>query len=235
MSEGENRSESLALLIEEQQDQIAVEIVDAFLKSYPNSNSAKLNREELLSWTKEELCEALSVLRGSETVPNIDLFYFGDAITQGSEVFLPLANYIEGKLFVGKQLAEYFWKLHVGNPRQAQREVLLIEEMTLRLVKAATHHYIDHSLRPGVLVDSWKSGLVGESVESKSQDTALQFSRREYEVLHLVSFGKSNNEIAAELHIQPNTVKNHLARMYDKANVNNRTELVRWAINHGLG
>lgn len=36
---------------------------------------------------------------------------------QGSEAFLPLENFIEEKLFVGRQLAEYFWTQHVGNPR----------------------------------------------------------------------------------------------------------------------
>lgn len=104
----------------------------------------------------------------------------------------------------------------------------------MRLIRSATHYYVDYLFRLGALVDSWKSELLGEEASEEQQDVHNCFSRREFEVLQLVSLGKSNNEIAAELQIRPNTVKNHLTRMYDKVKVNNRTELVRWALRHGL-
>lgn len=48
-------------------------------------------------------------------------------------------------------------------------------------------------------------------------------SARELEVLRLVAIGRSNPEIAEALFLSINTVKTHIARIYGKLDVNNRT------------
>ena len=53
---------------------------------------------------------------------------------------------------------------------------------------------------------------------------SLQITEREYEVLELLAEGASNQEIADRLHISANTVKTHLARLYDKLGVSRRTQ-----------
>ncbi|RMF04952.1 MAG: DNA-binding response regulator, partial [Chloroflexi bacterium] len=53
-------------------------------------------------------------------------------------------------------------------------------------------------------------------------------SDREREVLKLVAAGKSNQEMAARLHLSPNTVKYHLQNIYRKLQVNNRTEAANY-------
>jgi PAS domain S-box-containing protein len=58
---------------------------------------------------------------------------------------------------------------------------------------------------------------------------------RELEVLTLVCRGKSDPEIAAELRLARNTVRNHLASLYQKLGVNRRSTLVVWARERGLG
>jgi DNA-binding NarL/FixJ family response regulator len=47
---------------------------------------------------------------------------------------------------------------------------------------------------------------------------------REQEVLHLISDGFSNKEIASRLRITPNTVKNHVHHLLEKLKVNSRHE-----------
>lgn len=54
----------------------------------------------------------------------------------------------------------------------------------------------------------------------------LGISEREHEVLRLLAEGHSNGEIAARLFVSPNTVKTHLARVYEKLEVNRRTQAV---------
>lgn len=49
-------------------------------------------------------------------------------------------------------------------------------------------------------------------------------SSREREVLHLVSEGKSNKEIALKLDLQEKTVKHHVSHILSKLGVANRTE-----------
>lgn len=55
---------------------------------------------------------------------------------------------------------------------------------------------------------------------------SLGISAREYETLELLAEGLSNKEIARKLGVSPNTVKTHLARLYEKLGAARRTEAV---------
>ena len=57
----------------------------------------------------------------------------------------------------------------------------------------------------------------------------LGISEREYDVLMLLAEGLSNKEIAQRLFVSPNTVKTHLARLYEKLEVSRRTQAINKA------
>lgn len=57
----------------------------------------------------------------------------------------------------------------------------------------------------------------------------LDISEREYEVLELLSEGMSNKEIAGKLFVSVNTIKTHLAHLYQKLEVTRRTQAVQKA------
>jgi len=59
-------------------------------------------------------------------------------------------------------------------------------------------------------------------------------SERELEVLNLVAKGKSNKEIAGQLHVSVATIKSHLLHIYAKLGVDDRTQAVTAAIQRGL-
>jgi two-component system, NarL family, response regulator LiaR len=65
-------------------------------------------------------------------------------------------------------------------------------------------------------------------------DAFERLSDRELEVLRLMCRGRSNNEIAAELHIASATVKNHVASILGKLGLENRTEAAVYAARAGL-
>jgi ATP/maltotriose-dependent transcriptional regulator MalT len=54
----------------------------------------------------------------------------------------------------------------------------------------------------------------------------LGISEREFQVLELLAAGRSNKEIADGLNVSPNTVKTHVARLFDKLEVRRRTEAI---------
>ncbi len=58
------------------------------------------------------------------------------------------------------------------------------------------------------------------------QNIIKPLSDRENEVLSLVAEGYSNKEIAQELCISVNTVKNHISNIMKKMNVKNRNQLI---------
>lgn len=62
----------------------------------------------------------------------------------------------------------------------------------------------------------------------------LGISPREVTVLEELAAGLSNKEIARRLGVSPNTVKTHLARLYDKLGATRRTDAVRRARELGL-
>jgi DNA-binding CsgD family transcriptional regulator len=62
----------------------------------------------------------------------------------------------------------------------------------------------------------------------------LKISGRELEVLELLAAGRSNKEIAVRLEVSPNTVKTHVAKLYDKLEVKRRTQAVLRARELGM-
>ena len=63
---------------------------------------------------------------------------------------------------------------------------------------------------------------------------AVGLTRREREILQLVSEGNTNGQVAKVLWVTEQTVKFHLANIFRKLDVTNRTQASRWAHAHGL-
>jgi two-component system, NarL family, response regulator NreC len=59
-------------------------------------------------------------------------------------------------------------------------------------------------------------------------------SERELSVLRLIALGYTNGEIAGELHLSVRTVESHRAHIQQKTRRASRSELVRYALDHGL-
>jgi DNA-binding NarL/FixJ family response regulator len=68
---------------------------------------------------------------------------------------------------------------------------------------------------------------------TRVQET-LGISARELEVLELLAAGRSNKEIASRLEVSPNTVKTHVAKLYEKLEVRRRTEAILRARELGM-
>ncbi len=58
---------------------------------------------------------------------------------------------------------------------------------------------------------------------------SLGISKRESEVLEALASGQSNKEIARSLDISPNTVKTHIAHLFEKLKVNGRIQAIEEA------
>ena len=59
-------------------------------------------------------------------------------------------------------------------------------------------------------------------------------TQRELEVLQLLAEGATNSEISQRLYISPKTTKNHLAAIFQKLDVTNRTHALVRAVVMGL-
>ena len=72
----------------------------------------------------------------------------------------------------------------------------------------------------------------GDGGQEPGPENAL--SEREVDVLRLVAEGKDNAEIARELSISPETVKNHISKVLAKLGVDNRIQAAVYAVRSKL-
>jgi len=75
-----------------------------------------------------------------------------------------------------------------------------------------------------------------KQLASTDSDAVLppRLTARELEVLRLVARGRSNREIARELFISENTVKNHVRNILEKLQLHSRMEAVMYAVREKL-
>jgi DNA-binding CsgD family transcriptional regulator/tetratricopeptide (TPR) repeat protein len=67
-----------------------------------------------------------------------------------------------------------------------------------------------------------------------SEGTPDKLTGREREVAALIGRSKTNGEIAAELVLSKRTVESHVSNILSKLGLSSRTQIMRWAMDHGL-
>lgn len=93
----------------------------------------------------------------------------------------------------------------------------------------------ERHLRHDEVVD-WvenKIGRIAGPLITDTEDTFIPLSPREMEILEHVTRGKSNKEIAYELGISHQTVKNHMTAILRKLGVDDRTQAAVYALSRG--
>jgi DNA-binding NarL/FixJ family response regulator len=123
--------------------------------------------------------------------------------------------------------------------------VMLSASTSGELIEAALRRgasaYVVKSVDPDDLPATLRQALegnvhtaIGLEHESSSGGKALGLTDREVTILGALARGLSNDEIAKEFWVAPQTVKFHLTNIYRKLGVKNRTEATRLAYQHGL-
>lgn len=74
----------------------------------------------------------------------------------------------------------------------------------------------------------------GPFVLNLGQLKELGITQREHEILGLIAEGLSNREIGERLFVSENTVKSHSSRLFEKMDVNRRTQAVQRGKELGL-
>ena len=90
------------------------------------------------------------------------------------------------------------------------------------------------------LISPHIAGKVLQRLRATSSEPELEatiraeLSEREIQVLRLIANGKDNAQIAAELHISPKTVKNHISNILMKLQMENRIQAAVYAVRSGI-
>ncbi len=123
----------------------------------------------------------------------------------------------------------------------------------LACVLAGADGYLEKNITPEELFERLRGLVEGEAAFSLKTVMVLvhrlsacnctlclraspdpRLTPRESEVLALVARGLSNKGIGAQLQISEHTVRNHLCRIYQKLQLNNRLQVAMYSVAHGL-
>lgn len=100
------------------------------------------------------------------------------------------------------------------------------------------HTQIDHLSNH----NTYKISLIGLHGEPSYMNLSLEdngnnrieFSKREIDIIRLISQGKNNEQIANQLIISPLTVKKHRSNILEKASCSNTAQLIKNCIQQGI-
>lgn len=76
--------------------------------------------------------------------------------------------------------------------------------------------------------------LLMKQLSGKDAAPHDSLTAREFNILKLIAEGKSNKEIALALHLTEGTIKGYVSTIFDKLNVEDRTQAALYAVKHGL-
>jgi DNA-binding NarL/FixJ family response regulator len=115
-----------------------------------------------------------------------------------------------------------------------------------RALQAGAKGYLTKDISTDLLTEAVHQVAAGRSYVDPSLSAALirpaaevpqpieQLSARERQVLLALVLGRSLVDIAADLQVAPNTVSTYKARLMEKLGQGSLSELVRYALRHGL-
>jgi two-component system invasion response regulator UvrY len=138
--------------------------------------------------------------------------------------------------------------------RHPKTQVLILsmfpeDQYALRALKSGAAGYVSKEAAPEKLVDAIRTAASGRKYITPEVAQALassmeqrdapenpheSLSDREYETLRFIASGKKLSEIAELMSLSPKTVSVYRARLLEKMNLRNNSELTHYAVKHGL-
>src|SRR2546421_4959709 len=103
------------------------------------------------------------------------------------------------------------------------------------VLKEAADEELVEAVRRAAAGDNYLNPRLGARVAAEPPPGPPDgLSDREVEVLRMIALGYTNAEIAEELYLSVRTVETHRAHIQQKLRAGSRSELVRYALKHGL-
>jgi len=122
-----------------------------------------------------------------------------------------------------------------ANPQIAAR--MLDAGATAYVIKTAAFDEFANALNAVRAGKTYLSPVLTDSMNGDSAVKASAFARlspREREVIQLLAEGKTNKEVAAQLHVSIKTAETHRRNLMEKLEIDSVAELTKYAIREGI-
>lgn len=119
-------------------------------------------------------------------------------------------------------------------------------------IESGARGYLLKDLEPEAFFESLRTIAQGEAIipqrlaghlveefrkisqQGKAEQAEEKLSAREQEILGRIASGETYKEIAQALYISENTVKYYMRKILDKLHLQNRAQVIAWAIRHRI-
>jgi DNA-binding NarL/FixJ family response regulator len=177
--------------------------------------------------------EALALAR--ELTPDIVLMDIRMPRRSGIEACTAIKDLVPSAkiimLTISDEEADLYEAIRAGASGYLLKEISIDEVATAIRAVAGGQSLISPSMASKLLTEFASMIKRGDG---RQQVPAPRLTERELEVLKLVARGLNNRDIAKELYISENTVKNHVRNILEKLQLHSRMEAVVYAVREKL-
>jgi two-component system NarL family response regulator len=177
-----------------------------------------------------------AVAKAAELVPDVVLMDVRMPGTSGIEAarriaeLVPLTRIL--MLTVSDEEDDLYEAIKAGASGYLLKEISIEEVAGAVRALVEGHSLITPSMASKLLTEF--SALARQAVAKPAVAAPPHLTERELEVLRYVATGRSNREIADEMCIAGNTVKNHVRNILEKLHLHSRMEAVMFAVRENI-
>ena len=172
-------------------------------------------------------------------MPQVDGYQFLKQLRDDARFTALPVIFLTAKGMTGDRIQGYQARCdaYLSKPFDPDELVAIIENLLERRVVAPTKENgeipdladLANQIAQIKAILTQKNGIVQTPMPFK-----IDLTPREQSVLDLVTTGLMNKEIARQLQTSVRNVEKYVSRLFSKTGTNSRTELVRFALEHGL-
>lgn len=172
----------------------------------------------------------------------------GEEVLRSIEAWLPDVVVMDLLLPGGMDGVEAIRRIRLLTP---QTQIIALTSYTddarvIAVLRAGAVGYVRKDAAPDILLASIRAAAHGQTLIdpavagvvlqdlSRNEKPEATLSEREQDVLREIALGRTNREIAAIMTVSPETVKTHVANILAKLHLSHRTQVVVYALKHGL-